>query len=118
MTVSQTHKRAQARAAGPKGKTEVAISRGRRLDATTARSATEIELSGSAQRLKTAASRLKSSGKSSKVLVVPQKDLTKAGAAMRSVGVKGTVRNLTGSKRVSVSPSRANKPASGRTTRR
>ena len=118
MAVSQTHKRAQAEAAGRNGRKEVPLSGGRRLDAATKRLAVEVELSGRGERLKTAASRLKSSGKPTRVLVVPHKDIPKAGAAMKTVGVSGTVRNLTGSTRVSVSPGRPSKASDGRTSRR
>jgi len=63
------------------------------------RRAKEIERSGSLERLKEAAKRLKMSGKPQKVLIVPQKDMSKAARAMRDVGVNGTVKNLRGTKR-------------------
>ena len=102
MAESSSHKRAKGHAAGHSGKKEVSISRGRRLDAATAKKATEIERSGSTSGLEKAARRLKASGKPQKVLQVPQKDMEKATKAMRDVGTKGTVKNMGGSKRRSV----------------
>ena len=104
MVESKSHKRAKAKAAGKSGQTEKPLSGGRRLDAATRRRATEVERSGSSQGLKKAARRLRDSGKSQKVLQVPQKDMDKAAAAMREVGVGGTIKNISGSKRRSVRP--------------
>ena len=118
MPESETHKAVKTRAAGKTGKTEVALPSGRKLDAATGKYAVEVELSGSTRRLKTAASRLKASGKPGRVLVVPQKDISKATDAMNTVGTRGTVRNLTGSKRVSVAPSRPSRASSGRPSER
>ena len=104
MTESQSHKRAKRKAAGRSGRTEVPVKGGQRLDAKTksGKTATEVERSGTASGLGKAAVRLKKSRSIWKVLQVPQKDMSKATAAMRKVGVKGTVKNLTGSKRRSV----------------
>ena len=102
MAETPSHKRAKGAAAGRSGKTEVPISRGRRLDATTQKKATEVERSGSQSGLEKAARRLKASGKPQKVLQVPQKDMSKAAKAMEKVGTKGTVKNISGSKRRSV----------------
>ena len=102
MAESQSHKKAKARAAGEKGKTEVPIKGNRRLDAVTKSKATEIERSGSMQSLSKAASRLQVSHKPQKVLQVPQKDMSKAAKAMQKAGVKGTVKNISGTKRRSV----------------
>ena len=102
MSESSAHKRAKAKAAGAKGKTEVPIKGKRRLDATTKNKATEIERSGSMQGLFKAVRRLKISHKPQKVLQVPQKDMSKAAKAMQEVGVKGTVKNMGGTKRRSV----------------
>lgn len=98
-----SHKRAKSAAAGKSGKTEVKILGGRRLDATTKKRAIEVERSGTSSGLEKAAKRLKSSGKSQKVLQVPQKDMPKAAKAMKKVGVSGTVKNMGGTKRRSVS---------------
>ena len=102
MSETPSHKRAKGAAAGRSGKTEVPISRGRRLDATTQKKATEVERSSSQSGLEKAARRLKASGKPQKVLQVPQKDMSKAAKAMQKVGTKGTVKNMSGSKRRSV----------------
>lgn len=103
MSESKSHKNAKTKAAGKKGKTEVPLSRNRRLDAATKKKATEVERSGSSTGLEKAAQRLKDSGKPQKVLQVPQKDMPKATAAMRKKKVSGTVKNMGGTKRVSVS---------------
>ncbi len=102
MAESPSHKRAKSKAAGKTGKTEVKLSRGRRLDAQSAKKATEVERSGSSQGLVKAARRLKASGKPQKVLQVPQQDIPKAVKAMQQVGAKGTVKNMSGTKRRSV----------------
>ena len=102
MPESPSHKRAKSKAAGKAGKTEVKLSRGRRLDAQSGKKATEVERSGSSQGLVKAAQRLKASGKPQKVLQVPQQDIPKAVKAMQKVRVKGTVKNMSGTKRRSV----------------
>ena len=104
MTESQSHKTAKRKAAGKGGRTEVPLKGGKRLDAKTksGKTATEVERSGSASGLEKAAGRLKKSRSKRKVLQVPQPDMAKAAAAMRKVGTKGTVKNLTGTKRRSV----------------
>jgi len=107
MAEKRTHKEVKTKAAGLKGKTEVPISRGRRLDAGTRSRATEVETSGRADRLTKAASRPRASHKPQRVLVVPQKDMPKARQAMRKVGVRGTVRNVSGTKRSSVKASKS-----------
>jgi len=100
MTESKTHKGAKTKAAGKGGKTEVPLSKGRRLDAITANGdrATEIERSGAPGQLEKAARRLKSSEATKKVLKVPQSDMDAAATAMRAVGVSGTVENISGTK--------------------
>lgn len=102
MSESQSHKRAKAKAAGPSGQTEQPLPGNRRLDAATTRRATEIERSGSPEKLEEAAKRLKASGKPQKVLQVPQHDMADAVEAMRRAGVSGTVKNMGGTKRRSV----------------
>ena len=102
MPESQSHKRAKVKAAGKTGKTEVSLTRSRRLDAQTRKTAIEIERSGSSQGLTKAVGRLKTSHKSQKVLQVPQQDMAKAAKAMKKVGVKGTVKNIGGTKRRSI----------------
>ena len=102
MSETNSHKRAKNKAAGKTGEQELKLNDGRRLDAATSKRATEIERSGSSEGLTKAAKRLKDSGKSQKVLQVPQKDMPKAVEAMQKVGVGGTVKNMSGTKRVSV----------------
>ncbi len=102
MAKSESHKRAQGKAAGKSGQTEVPLRGGKRLDAKTARRATEVELSGGQRQLRAAARRLKQSGAPQKVLQVPQKDMPKAAQAMKSEKVKGSVKNMGSTKRRSV----------------
>ena len=106
MPETPSHRRAKNKAAGPGGQTEIPLPGGKRLDARTQGGgrATEVERSGSAQGLEAAARRLKQSGAPKKVLQVPQKDMDAAAAAMRKVGVGGTVKNMGGTKRHSVRP--------------
>ncbi len=102
MAKSESHKRAQARAAGKSGKTEVSLKSGRRLDAKTRTTATEVERSGNTRNLRQAARRLKQSRVPRKVLQVPQPNMPKAADAMKSQKVRGTVKNMSGTKRRSV----------------
>ena len=106
MGESTSHQRAKGKAAGKGGKTEMPLSAGRRLDAATKKTATEVERSGSGPALLKAAKRLKDSGKPQKVLQVPQQDMGVAAEAMRKAGVGGTVKNMGGTKRRSVSKGR------------
>ena len=102
MSESESHKRAKGKAAGRAGQTEKTLSGGRRLDAATRKRATEVERSGTAEGLRKAAERLKSSHKPQKVLQVPQQDMAKAAEAMRKARVDGSVKNMSGSKRRSI----------------
>ena len=102
MAESQSHNRAKSKAAGKSGKTEVQIKGGRRLDAQTKKRATEVERSGKNASLEDAAQRLKDSRKPQKVLQVPQNHMDKAVKAMKAKRVKGTVKNMKGTKRQSV----------------
>ena len=99
MPESQSHKRAKSKAAGKRGKTETPLKGNRRLDAQTKGRATEVERSGNKARLEKAAQRLKDSGKSQKVLQVPQNHMDKAAEAMKAKNVKGTVKNMGGTNR-------------------
>jgi len=103
MTETPAHKRAKAKAAGKSGTTEKRLSGGRRLDAATKKTATEVERSGRTAGLNKAARRLRDSRKVQKVLQVPQTDMTKAADALRKAGIGGTVKNMSGTKRRSVS---------------
>jgi hypothetical protein len=102
MPESRAHKEAKQRAAGNSGRTEVPLHGGGRLDVRTRKTATEIERSGNLAQLKAAADRLHASHAPRKVLQVPEKDMAKAREAMRSVGTKGTVKNIGGTKSTSV----------------
>ncbi len=102
MSESTSHKKAKTKAAGKGGRTEVPLPRNRRLDAETDKKATEVERSGTAQGLKKAVRRLRDSRKPQKVLQVPQKDIPKAVEAMKEIGVSGTVKNMSGTKKRSV----------------
>ena len=104
MSESNSHKRAKSKAAGKGGSTEVSLSGGERLDALSAgkKRATEVERSGTAEGLLKAAKRLRKAGTSQKVLQVPQQNMDAAADAMQKAGVKGTVKNLGGTKRRSV----------------
>lgn len=108
MSETSAHRRAKKRAAGVGGKTEVRLPGKRRLDALTKGKgrATEIERSGSSQRLEKAARRLKQSGAKQKILQVPQKDMNPAIKAMKKVGTGGTVKNMGNTKRRRVRPSK------------
>ena len=103
MTETAGHRQAKENAAGVNGKTEVPLSGGRRLDALTLGGrATEVERSGTAKGLEAAARRLRDADANQHVLRVPQKDIDAAAEAMHKIGVRGTVRNLAGTKRRSV----------------
>ncbi len=105
MTESKSHRAAKRKAAGKGGKTEVPLSRGRRLDALSPSGrATEVERSGNTNALQAAARRLKASKAKQRVLQVPQKDMAKAAGAMRKAKVSGTVKNMGGTKRRQVRP--------------
>jgi hypothetical protein len=104
MSESSSHKRAKNKAAGKNGQTEKKLKSGQRLDAKTSKKATEVERSGLKTGLEKAAKRLKQANTPQKVLQVPNNDIPKAIEAMKKVGVSGTVKNMTGSKRRSVKP--------------
>ncbi len=96
MPESQSHKRAKAKAPG---KTEVKV-KGGRLDSATPKTATQVERNKS--NLPNSVKRLKSSGRPQKVLQVPQPIMGDAAKEMRRQKVKGTVKNMGGTKRRSV----------------
>ena len=107
MAESESHKRAKRKAAGKSGKTETPLKGGGHLDARKKITATEIERSGTPRRLEAAARRLKRSRKRQRVLVVPQRDMDKAVAAMKKVGTTGTVKNMSGTKRRQARPKKS-----------
>ena len=102
MSESDAHKRAKSKAAGKSGKTEAPLKGGRRLDAENKNKATEIERSDAKQKLENAAQRLKDSKKPQKVLQLPQNNIPKAMEAMKAKCAKGTVKNMSGTKRTPV----------------
>ena len=103
----QSQKRARSKAVGSQRRAEVSLIGARRLDTKTRTKtrlkATEVVRNGRMASLEKAAQRLKSARAPQKVLQVPQKDMPKAAQAMRKVRVGGTVKNMTGTKRQSVS---------------
>lgn len=84
------------------GRVEYSIKTGRG-DIASPKRAVEIERSGSLSGLQKAATRLKESRRSQKILQVPHKDMNKAVGVMRTVGVSGTVKNMSGTKKRYVS---------------
>ena len=97
MSETISHKRAKANAPG---KIEVPIKGGRRLDSATSKTATEVERNR--QNLDKAASRLKASGRPNRVLQVPQPLMKDAAKAMRNKGLSGSVKNISGTRRIAV----------------
>ncbi|MBW7989409.1 MAG: hypothetical protein FVQ84_05240 [Planctomycetes bacterium] len=95
MAESRSHKRGKGNAA----RTEVPISRGRRLDAIRGKHAIEVERGGTPQKLRKALSRLKTQRNKNKILRVPQKDMNKAVQIARQKNMNVTVTNLAKSKR-------------------
>ena len=102
MSESDSHKRLKRKAAGKTGEIEKQLKKGQRIDACTKNKAIEIERSGTTEGLMKAALRLKNSGKTQKVLQVPQKDMNKAFEAMEKAKISGTIKNLSGTKSKSV----------------
>jgi hypothetical protein len=103
MTETTSHHRAKTRAAGKGGETEVSLPGGGRLDALSAnRRATEVERNKDPEALIEAVRRLRDADASQRVLKVPQPHMDAAAAAMRKVGVHGTVKNMSETKRRSV----------------
>ena len=97
---SNAHQRTQRKLAGIKGKTEVPISRNRRLDVKTAIKATEVERSGQPARLKAALSRLGTQKGVGRELRVPQKDMDKATDLAKASRLKKvTISNIGGTRR-------------------
>jgi len=103
MVETPAHKRAKAKAAGKGGSKEVRVGQ-KRVDALTAskKRVTEVERSGNMESLKAAARRLKATRAPQKVLQVPNQDMPKAKEAMKSEKVKGTVKNMSETRKWSV----------------
>ena len=101
MGEGKAHKRAKRKAAGRAGQVELPVRSGR-VDAATPNRATEVERSGDPARLRHSARKLRESGRNQRVLQVPNHHLKRATQAMRDEGVSGTVKNMSGTRRVSV----------------
>lgn len=95
MAESRSHRRGK----GSARRTEVPISRGRRLDAIRGRFAIEVERSGSRQGINRALSRLRTQTNKSKILRVPDRDMDKAVALARKKHMNVAVTNLSKNKR-------------------
>ena len=106
MPEKPSHKRAKRKAAGRGGRTEVPLSRRRRLDAKKkvrgAYRAEEIQPTGSRKAFLDAARRLRDSRSKIKILRTRQENMDKAVEAMRKAKVKGQVQNMGGTKRKNV----------------
>ena len=95
MAESRSHKQGKGNA----GRTEVPISKGRRLDAIRGNNAIEVERSGSSQGINAALSRLKTQANKNKIIRVPQSDMEKAIDIARNKAMNVTVTNLAKTKR-------------------
>jgi hypothetical protein len=95
MAESRSHKQGKGNA----GRTEVPISKGRRLDAIRGNNAIEVERSGTSQGINAALSRLKTQANKNKVLRVPQPDMEKAADLARAKSMNVTVTNLAKTRR-------------------
>ena len=97
MPESQSHKRAKSKAPG---KSEVRVRGGGRVDSATSKTATQVERNRGS--LPNSVAKLKASGRNRRVLQVPQHLMSDAAAEMKRQGVSGSVKNMSGTKRVSV----------------
>ncbi|MCD6412862.1 MAG: hypothetical protein J7L54_01790 [Elusimicrobia bacterium] len=95
----QRHRIITGQVAGKKGKREVPISGGRRLDVRKGRRATEVERSGNPASIKKALNRLKTQKNFKKELLVPQKDLNKAKDIAQKLKVNVLIQNLSRTRR-------------------
>jgi len=93
------HHKMQRQLAGTKGKTEVPLRGGKRLDVLKGRKAIEVERSGDPRRIALALNRLKVKRTLKKELKVPQKDLDKAVTIAKKKNIKVTITNLSGTKK-------------------
>ena len=96
MPESPSHRRAKSRAPGRR---EVRVPGGGRVDSATSKTATQVERNRS--NLRNSIAKLKSSGRPQKVLQVPQHLMKDAAAEMRRQNVPGTIKNMSGTKRLS-----------------
>lgn len=97
--VKQQHTRITRRIAGSKGKTEVPISRQRRLDVRLPKVAIEVERSRSPARIQKAISRLKTQPGVRRELRVPQPNMETAVEVAKRESTKITIKNLGGTRR-------------------
>jgi hypothetical protein len=95
MAESRSHRRGKGRAA----RTEVPISRHRRLDAISGHHAIEVERGGTPQKINQVLSRLKTQRNKDKILRVPQRDMDMAVQQARKKNMNVTVTNLNKTKR-------------------
>ncbi len=102
MGESQRHKSLKTQAAGPGGKTEVSLPRGKRLDALSKRNvATEIERGGTTKAINKAIDRLEEHN-GPKVLKVPQTDIPLAEKVAKEKRTHLTISNLSETKKTKV----------------
>ena len=99
MQNSRRNKKGNGKAAG---KSEQKLRSGKVIDSMSPKRATEIERSGSASGISKAIDRLKESKKSQQTLKVPQKDLSKAAKVAQKKNFRGSIANISGTKRRSV----------------
>ena len=97
MPESESHRRAKSKAPG---KSEVRVRGGGRVDSATLKTATQVERNRS--NLPNTVATLKASGRPRKVLQVPQHLMKPAATEMRRQNVSGTVKNISGTKRLSL----------------
>lgn len=97
MPESPSHKRAKSKAPS---KSEVRVRGGGRVDSATSKTATQVERNRA--NFPNSIAKLKASGRDRRVLQVPQHLMSDATAEMRRQGVSGSVKNMGGTKRMSV----------------
>ncbi|MFH1958356.1 MAG: hypothetical protein ABIJ15_07775 [bacterium] len=95
MGESRSHKKGKGSAA----KTEVPISRNRRLDAVRGDNAIEVERGGTPKKINQALSRLKTQTNRNKILRVPQQDMNMAVQQVRKKRMNVNITNLAKTKR-------------------
>ena len=99
MVRSKRHRQLQRKLAGGKGKIEVPIRGGRRVDVQKGRKVSEIERSGDPERIRQAIRRLRAKKTFKKELLVRDADLDKAKEIAQEEKGKLTIRNLSKTRR-------------------
>jgi len=99
MVRSKRHRQLQRKLAGGKGKIEVPIRGGRRVDAQKERKVSEIERSGDPERIRQAIRRLHAKKTFKKELLVRDADLDKAKEIAQKEKGKLTIQNLSKTRR-------------------